>query len=102
MLISWDRLEVRESLESLFGVRRRAVVCSVLNDWNGFGVSSASKLSAIESAVIVVTSDLPTVCVAKSQDAELLLPVNCCLFTLLICERSIVSCTCAMCFSAHL
>ncbi|GBM71019.1 hypothetical protein AVEN_56659-1 [Araneus ventricosus] len=49
------------------------------------------ELSAIESAVIVVISELLTVCVAKSQSAELLLPVNCYLFTLLICARSIVS-----------
>ncbi|GBN90600.1 hypothetical protein AVEN_134194-1 [Araneus ventricosus] len=52
----------------------------------------ASELSAIESALIVVISDLLTVCGAKSQSSELLLPVNCCLFTLLICARSIVSC----------
>ncbi|GBN73515.1 hypothetical protein AVEN_56440-1 [Araneus ventricosus] len=44
--------------------------------------SGAGELSAIESAVIVVTSYLLTVCVAKYQNAELLLPVNCCLFTL--------------------
>ncbi|GBO14917.1 hypothetical protein AVEN_222000-1 [Araneus ventricosus] len=50
------------------------------------------ELTAIESPVIVVFSDLLTVCVAKSQSAELLLPVNCCLFTLLICAISIVSC----------
>ncbi|GBO11714.1 hypothetical protein AVEN_243941-1 [Araneus ventricosus] len=50
------------------------------------------ELSVIESSVIVVISDLLTVCVATSQSADLLLPVNCCLFTLLIFARSIVSC----------
>ncbi|GBL86400.1 hypothetical protein AVEN_94979-1 [Araneus ventricosus] len=59
----------------------------------------AGELSAIESAVIVVVSDLLTVCVAKSQSAELLLPLNCCLFTLLICARSIVSCYLCYVFS---
>ncbi|GBM58696.1 hypothetical protein AVEN_256470-1 [Araneus ventricosus] len=66
----------------------------VLIDWNDFGVSStvrARKLSAFQSAVIVGISDLLTVCVAKSQSTELLLPVNCCLFTLLFSARSIVS-----------
>ncbi|GBM81092.1 hypothetical protein AVEN_235550-1 [Araneus ventricosus] len=52
----------------------------------------AGELSAIESAVIVVNSDMLTVCVAKSQSTELLSAVNYCLFTLLICARSIVSC----------
>ncbi|GBN22686.1 hypothetical protein AVEN_221989-1, partial [Araneus ventricosus] len=68
---------------------------SVLIDWNDFGVSSAERageLRAIDSAVIVVISDFLTVCVAKYQSAELLLPVNCYLFTLLICAKSIVSC----------
>ncbi|GBL77686.1 hypothetical protein AVEN_152910-1 [Araneus ventricosus] len=60
----------------------------------------AGELSAIESAVIVVIRDLLTVCVAKSESAELLLPVNCCLSTLLICAISIV--TCATCYPAHL
>ncbi|GBM23269.1 hypothetical protein AVEN_26005-1 [Araneus ventricosus] len=72
--------------------------------WSFCGVCSASseagQLSIIESAVIVDTSDLLTVCVAKSQSAELLLPLNCCLFTLLICARTIVSCY--LCFPAHL
>ncbi|GBO02935.1 hypothetical protein AVEN_6865-1 [Araneus ventricosus] len=45
---------------------------------------NAGELSAIESAVIVVISDLLAVCVAKSQSTELLLPMNYCLFTLLI------------------
>ncbi|GBM71333.1 hypothetical protein AVEN_62052-1 [Araneus ventricosus] len=69
--------------------------------WNF--VCSASKktgeLSAIESAVIVAISDLLTVCAAKSHSAELLLPVNCCLFTLLIGARSIVSCYLCYVFS---
>ncbi|GBN02586.1 hypothetical protein AVEN_62511-1 [Araneus ventricosus] len=59
----------------------------------------AGELSAIESTVIVVTSDLLTVCDAKHQSAELLLPVNCCLFPLLICARSIVSCYLCYVFS---
>ncbi|GBM39965.1 hypothetical protein AVEN_70438-1 [Araneus ventricosus] len=57
------------------------------------------ELSGIESAVIVVISDLLTVCVAKSQSIELLLPVNCYLFAMLICERSIVSCYLCFVFS---
>ncbi|GBN52667.1 hypothetical protein AVEN_164955-1 [Araneus ventricosus] len=72
---------------------------------NVFGVLSAvraSKLRAIESAVIVVTSYLLTVCVVKCQSAKLLLSVNCCLFTLVIGARTIVSCTCATCFPAYL
>ncbi|GBM19770.1 hypothetical protein AVEN_208646-1 [Araneus ventricosus] len=73
----------------------------VLIDWDDIGVSSpvpARKLvSAIQSAVIFVISDLLTVCIAKSQSAELLLPVNCCLFTLLICARSIVPVTLFSC-----
>ncbi|GBN99755.1 hypothetical protein AVEN_140080-1 [Araneus ventricosus] len=74
----------------------------VLIDWNDFGVSSAvraGELSAIESAVIVVISYSLTVCVAKYQSAELLLPVSCCLFTLLICARPIVSCYLCYVFS---
>ncbi|GBM59087.1 hypothetical protein AVEN_169033-1 [Araneus ventricosus] len=59
----------------------------------------AGELSAIESALIVVISDLLTVCVAKSESAKMLLPVNCCLFTLLICARSIVSCYLCYVFS---
>ncbi|GBO22344.1 hypothetical protein AVEN_207420-1 [Araneus ventricosus] len=62
--------------------------CSWITDAS----KKAGELSAIESAVIVVISDLLTVCVAKSDSTELLLPVSCCLFTLLICARSIVSC----------
>ncbi|GBO41416.1 hypothetical protein AVEN_114136-1 [Araneus ventricosus] len=64
--------------------------------------SEAGDLSAIETAVIVVFSDLLTVCVAKSGSAELLLPANCCLFTLLICARSIVSCYLCYVFSCTL
>ncbi|GBM71831.1 hypothetical protein AVEN_159951-1 [Araneus ventricosus] len=60
----------------------------------------AGGLRAIERAVIVVISDLLTVCVAKSQSAELLLPVNWCLFTLLICAISIVSCYLCYVFSS--
>ncbi|GBM56326.1 Proclotting enzyme, partial [Araneus ventricosus] len=57
----------------------------VLTHWNGFRVSTAAgELSAIESAVIVVISYLLTVSVVKYQSAELLLPVNCCLFTLAV------------------
>ncbi|GBM55187.1 Proclotting enzyme, partial [Araneus ventricosus] len=57
----------------------------VLTHWNGFRVSiAAGELSAIESAVIVVISYLLTVSVVKYQSAELLLPVNCCLFTLAV------------------
>ncbi|GBO24829.1 hypothetical protein AVEN_52828-1 [Araneus ventricosus] len=76
----------------------------MLIDWNSFGVSSAvraGELSAIESAVFVVISDLLTVCVAISESAELLLPVNCCLFALLICARSIVPVTCSTRFPAY-
>ncbi|GBM71850.1 hypothetical protein AVEN_159967-1 [Araneus ventricosus] len=62
----------------------------------------SGELSAIERAVIVGTSYLLIVCVVKYQSAELLLPVNCCLFTLLICARTIVSCTCATCFPVYL
>ncbi|GBO02487.1 hypothetical protein AVEN_247331-1 [Araneus ventricosus] len=72
---------------------------------DGLGVLSAvraSKLSSIESAVIVVASYLLTVCVVRYQSAEVLLPVNYCLFTLVICGRTIVSCTCATCFPAYL
>ncbi|GBM25405.1 hypothetical protein AVEN_54745-1 [Araneus ventricosus] len=54
MLIDWDRLGVRKSLESLFsvlsGVRAsklldadRLLSSSVLIDWNDFGVLSAEK-----------------------------------------------------------
>ncbi|GBM45796.1 hypothetical protein AVEN_55556-1 [Araneus ventricosus] len=57
------------------------------------------EMSAFESAVIVVISDLLTICIAKSQSAELLLPVNCCLLALLICARSIVSCYLCYVFS---
>ncbi|GBL89618.1 hypothetical protein AVEN_104588-1 [Araneus ventricosus] len=77
----------------------------VLIHWNDFGVSSAVSslevgvLSAIECAVIVVISDLLSVCVAKSQSAELLLPVNCCLFTLLFGIISIVPCYLCYVFS---
>ncbi|GBO23573.1 hypothetical protein AVEN_10693-1, partial [Araneus ventricosus] len=52
----------------------------MLIHWNDFGVSSAvrarkpGELSAIESAFSVVISDLLTVCAAKSQCTELLLP----------------------------
>ncbi|GBM63657.1 hypothetical protein AVEN_253124-1 [Araneus ventricosus] len=52
-----------EYLRAALGSERR-----VLIDWNDFGVSSAvraGELSAIESGVIVVISDLLTVCVAK-------------------------------------
>ncbi|GBL72084.1 hypothetical protein AVEN_115094-1 [Araneus ventricosus] len=44
--------------------------------WNCFCRASweTGELSSIESAVIVDISDLLTVCVAKSQSAELLLP----------------------------
>ncbi|GBM00539.1 hypothetical protein AVEN_200953-1 [Araneus ventricosus] len=59
----------------------------------------AGELSAIESAVIVVISDLLTVCVATSQSFELLLASNCCLLTFLICARSIVSCYLCYVFS---
>ncbi|GBM49790.1 hypothetical protein AVEN_266125-1 [Araneus ventricosus] len=75
---------------------------ALLFHWNDFGVSSvvrARKLSAIESAVIVVISDVLTACVAKSQSAELLLSVSCSLFTLLICAISIVSCYLCYVFS---
>ncbi|GBL64242.1 hypothetical protein AVEN_262010-1 [Araneus ventricosus] len=49
-------------------------------------------MNAIESAVIVVISDLLTVCVAKFESAQLLLPMNCCLFTFLSRAKFIVSC----------
>ncbi|GBN47248.1 hypothetical protein AVEN_215572-1 [Araneus ventricosus] len=57
----------------------------------------AGELSAIESAVIVVISDLVTLCVAKFQSAELLLPGNCCLRTMPSYARSIVSCYLCSC-----
>ncbi|GBM72308.1 hypothetical protein AVEN_81902-1 [Araneus ventricosus] len=71
---------------------------------NVFGVlPAAGELSAIESAVcLLVVSHLLTVRVAKYQSSELSLPVNCCLFTLVICARTIVFCTCATCFPAYL
>ncbi|GBO24554.1 hypothetical protein AVEN_257524-1 [Araneus ventricosus] len=79
-----------------------------LIDWNDFGVSSAVRAGKpvswelFENAVIVVISYLLTVCVAKSESAELFLSLHCCLFTLVICARTFVSCTCATCFLAHL
>ncbi|GBO28891.1 hypothetical protein AVEN_217050-1 [Araneus ventricosus] len=77
VLIGWDRLGARTSLEFVRSASQEA-----------------GELSDIESAVIVVTSYLLTVCVVKYQSAELLLPVNCRPFTSVICARTIVSCTC--------
>ncbi|GBM76309.1 hypothetical protein AVEN_214735-1 [Araneus ventricosus] len=87
--------------------RRGCVVGRLGSPWssNVFGILSAvraGELSVIESAVIVVASYLLTVCVVNFKSAELLLPVNCCLFALVICARTIVSCTCATCFPAYL
>ncbi|GBN43072.1 hypothetical protein AVEN_201040-1 [Araneus ventricosus] len=72
-------------------LERLSFVCSA--SWK------TGELRAIENAVIVVISDLMTVCVAKYQSTELLLPLNCCLFTLLICARSMVFCYLCYVFS---
>ncbi|GBL94797.1 hypothetical protein AVEN_244773-1 [Araneus ventricosus] len=62
------------------------------------GIWKAGELRAIESTVTVVISDLLTACVPKSESVVELLLVNCCLFALLICTRSIVPVTCASCY----
>ncbi|GBM91301.1 hypothetical protein AVEN_69673-1 [Araneus ventricosus] len=62
-------------------------------------VCSASWEAGELSAVIVAITDLLTVCVAKSQSDELLLPASCCLLTLIIWARSIVSCYLCYVFS---
>ncbi|GBL94493.1 hypothetical protein AVEN_235593-1 [Araneus ventricosus] len=90
------RLNVRENSCDVTASRGEYIRAALwIREWNveplellwSFVCSAsleAGELSAIESAIIVVISDFLTVCVAKSQSAELLLPVNCCLFTLLI------------------
>ncbi|GBM29022.1 hypothetical protein AVEN_66425-1 [Araneus ventricosus] len=59
---TWTREGSVDRLERLW-----CFVCS--------GRWKVGELSAIESAVIAVISDLVIICVAKSQSAELLLPV---------------------------
>ncbi|GBM74891.1 hypothetical protein AVEN_198932-1 [Araneus ventricosus] len=60
---------------------------------------TAGELSVIENAVTVITNELLSVCVAKSESAVTVITCELLSVALLICSRPIAPVTCATCFT---
>ncbi|GBN49226.1 hypothetical protein AVEN_151799-1 [Araneus ventricosus] len=63
---------------------------------------TVGELRAIERTVTAITSELLTVCVAKSKSAVTDITCELLSVALLICSRSVVPVTCATCFPKYL
>ncbi|GBM92324.1 hypothetical protein AVEN_136369-1 [Araneus ventricosus] len=92
MLIDFERVERLGSpwSSNVFGISLWSSIRYPSNaSW------TAGELSAIVSAVTAITSELMTVCVAKSESAVTVITCELLFVALLICSRSIVPVTCA-------